>query len=731
MTPSSNPQEFITILMPCKDQKEEFFINAVRSIVQQTSPEWVLLILANPDSPEELGEWTASFRDPRIEFVRCPRSGFAHALNHGMQLARSLFVSILLSDDRYSPDAVATLLKYRERFPSAGFLHSARRHIDSTGQFYGPVMTSRTEFSLDYFVTSGSPVKHLLCWNRSHALAIGGMDEAISLHGCDDYDFPWRMAEAGIQFQAVEECLYEYRLHHQHSRLTTNVPVTRQMDILRSTFQRHGVDPPRTDRYLQRARDRYLIAEYTDQIDRPRGTQLFVRCYREAGEGSADSFIRAGFKKRNWFPHRIYVVPKGGPDGMELARRILGCRQPERLREFLLYALPSVIAPMPRDMFYDDDLQWHQQQFGIDGQIACADVLAEEDALRCYVIISDIVQRASRIPAWRSQIDNRFHGWNRLLVNAILVYAQENGIPAVRIAGSTLVLRYTDKHRSPKAPLYQRIYDDVPRELGAVQEGDWWRLDIARLKDRIAPLARGYTADAWPKTACILHDTERGLGHRDSHPEFVPQADAASPEALRRMLEIEAALDVRVTYSVVGELLQEVRKSIELHGHAIAFHSWDHRIPCDVGAAIEQFQLCRAADYRLKGYRLPQSKFPPGVTDADFTDFNFEWLASSCHSFGGLDVPRMENGLVKIPVHMDDHKMFCDAVSYEAWRDEVLENIESRDFFVLGLHDCYAQFWLSDYADLLEEMRRRATFITLDEAAARVTLGNASWFEQD
>jgi glycosyltransferase involved in cell wall biosynthesis len=731
MSPGSNQQETISILMPCKDQKKEFFLDAVGSVVRQTSPDWVLLVLANPDSPDELCEWAASFSDPRIRFERCPRTGFAHALNHGMHLACSRFVSILLSDDRYSPEAVATLLAYRKRFPGAEFLHSARRHIDSSGNFWGPVMPSRVEFTMDYFLTRGSPVKHLLCWDRDKALSIGGMDEEISLHGCDDYDFPWRMAEAGARFQAVEECLYEYRLHHQHSRLTTTVPVTRQMDVLRIIFDRHGADSRQADRYLQRARERYLIDEYTDQIDRQRGSQMFVRCFLEADVDSRNGFLDAGFKGRNWFPHRVYVLPKGGPDGMKLARRMTGRVQPERMLEFVLYGLPPSIDQLPREIFYDDDLQWHQQQFALDGQVACANVLIEEDALRCYLMISDLVQRASRAPAWRTQIDNRFHGWNRLLLNAILAYAGENGVPTIWVAGSALILRNTDKRRSPKPPLYERIYDEVPRELGAVQEGDWWRLDVKQLKGRMVPLARRYEADAWPKTVCILHDTERGWGHRDLDPEFAYHADEASPDALRRMLQIEAALGVRATYSVVGRMLPEVRQSIETDHHAVAFHSWDHRIPSDGDEAILQFQLCRALDYRLKGYRLPQSKFPPGITDADFVEFNFEWLASSRRSFGGLETPRMENGLVKIPVHMDDHKMFRDGVSYEAWRSEVLENVESRDFFVLGLHDCYAGFWLSGYAELLKELQARATLITLDEVAARVTLGNSRWFEQD
>lgn len=720
--------EPITILLPCKDQKQEYFMDAVMSVVRQTSADWRLLIVTDPDSPSAIADWSAFFGDPRVRVVPCPRHGFAQALNHGLQEAETAFVSILLSDDRYSRHAIRTLQAYRKRFPAVDFFHSARRHIDHKGDYWGDVMPARTRFRIEDFHTSGSPVKHLLCWRREMALAIGGMLESLSVHGCDDYDFPWRMAERGAKFQAVKECLYEYRLHHTHDRLTTAVPITRQLAAIRSMFERHGISARDTDRYLQRARDGYLIAEFTDQIDRDRGAQLFVRCFRESE--SAENFLSAGFKQRYWFPHRIYCLPKGGPDGLKLANRMTGRREPERMREFVLYARTPVVARFPREIFYDNDLQWHQQQFGIDGQIACANVLHEGSALRCYLIVSDIVQRVSRLPKFRTQIDNRFHGWNRLLLNAILLHAAENNVPLVYLAGANLVLRNTDRRRNSKPPLFERIYDDVPRELDGVREGDWWRLDVNKLSGRIARLERGYEIDDWGKTICILHDTERGLGHSVSDPGFAAQADTGSLRALQCMLEVEARMDVRATYSVVGLLMGETREAIERGGHAIAFHSYDHRIAGHADAAIEQFRQCRDLDYRLKGYRLPQSKMIPGITDADFAEWNFEWVASSAYSLG-CEIPVICNGVVKIPVHADDYAMFREGVPFEAWQRKMLAMADAQDFLVIGLHDCYAHLWLPQYEAFLRELQKRASLITLDEVAARLTLGRSRWFEME
>src|SRR5207237_1147607 len=159
----------ITILLPCKDQQREFFLDAVGSVVRQSSPHWILLVLTDPNTPPEITDWADSFGDPRIEVRVCPETGFANALNHGLRQARTEFVCSLLSDDRLHPDAIRTLLSYRRRVPEADFLHSARRHIDAGGRYVGGIAPTRV-LRLDEFRSGGSPVKHLMCWRREMAL---------------------------------------------------------------------------------------------------------------------------------------------------------------------------------------------------------------------------------------------------------------------------------------------------------------------------------------------------------------------------------------------------------------------------------------------------------------------------------------------------------------------------------------------------------------------------------
>ena len=40
------------------------------------------------------------------------------------------------------------------------------------------------------------------------------------------------------------------------------------------------------------------------------------------------------------------------------------------MAEVIIYAQPSVISEFPLDLFFDDDVIWHQQHFGKPGQVA-------------------------------------------------------------------------------------------------------------------------------------------------------------------------------------------------------------------------------------------------------------------------------------------------------------------------------------------------------------------------
>jgi len=732
----------LTILMPCKDQDDAFLAAAIGSVLRQTSPRWRLLVIVDPDTPDPVRARIASFEDGRIHLLVSPGGRLGGALNAGVRAADTDFVCILLSDDALAPGAVATVRRYLRRHPEVDFFYSSRRYIDADGRPQGPVMRSDAEFTLSDFATRGSRVKHLLCWRREKGLEAGGFDERFSDIGCDDFDFPWVMAEAGAHFHPIRECLYYYRNHQEFFRLTTHTPVTRHVEELTAMFRKHRVPEPALTRYLRRALATYILANATASHRDGKPPPLALSCYGEFTPDRVGDFLRSGYKQRHFFPHRVYYLPKGGPDGLKLARRMCGLGDPARLREIVLYAASPTVDLLPDSLYFDDEIVWHQQQFGRKGQVATANVVLDGDRMFGMAYVSDLVQRIPRQRQYKTRVEKVFQGWSRLLVNALLGFALENKIRTFFSPTAGLALAHTDPARTPDGRLFTRIYDHHLLEiLHADRQGEWWRVDVGRNAHRaVLPDKRREVVDAG-KMICLCHDIERGIGHVPSDPDFARAVEGPAREALDVMLDLEERAGVRCTYHIVGMLFDEIRGPVERRGHAVAFHSYDHHVqprlglrdlgkglarrlkeavrPASSGLESSQLQACRAVDYRVKGYRPPQSQLTGELSDAHLSYYNFEWLASSQWSLRRRS-PGLENGIVKIPIHLDDFGLYTGAFGFDEWCRRAVELIRENDFTAISLHDCYAGWWLKGYGEFLRSIRDMGTFLTFDDLAASV-----------
>jgi glycosyltransferase involved in cell wall biosynthesis len=246
----------LTVIMPLKNYHDGFLQKALESVLRQTCPFWRLLIVVEQADLEMFKTLLREeAKGPRIQIIVNQGYRLAGAINSGMTRATTDFVALLLADDMWSTDAVETLSDYIAKYPQIDFFHSSRRYIDEQGRFISSVYHSKENINLDDF--KFGPAKHLLCWRRSKALSIGGLDESLSsLVGPDDYDFPWTMAENGATFKAVKECLYYYRNHCECFRLTTHTPLSVNRREVGRILKKHKVRLLRrvlilTRKYLQ------------------------------------------------------------------------------------------------------------------------------------------------------------------------------------------------------------------------------------------------------------------------------------------------------------------------------------------------------------------------------------------------------------------------------------------------------------------------------------------------
>ena len=231
----------ITIILPVKDYVPRYLKAAVQSVLDQSWSDWRLLVMADRSVATELESFLeGELSDSRLRLVAVGTPNLAATINAGMKQASTEFVTLLLGDDIFVVNAIEVLQRAIRAQTDVDFFHSSRRIIDGEGTPISSVHASRSHFEWKDFL-NGSPVKHLLCWRREMALAIGGVDETLSTQGPDDYDFPWSMFEHGASFQALPECLYIYRNHCDGFRLTTHEPRTVQLLTVRKILQKHGI----------------------------------------------------------------------------------------------------------------------------------------------------------------------------------------------------------------------------------------------------------------------------------------------------------------------------------------------------------------------------------------------------------------------------------------------------------------------------------------------------------
>lgn len=272
--PSSPP--LVTVLVACRNPHPQFLREALASVTSQTSRRWRLQVILDDDDPggrAAAGDALASIaaaHDGRFALLRNEGRRITGAFNTGMHHAETPWVCVLHADDLLDRRAIAILNRHIARRPFVDYFHSARRYVDDEGRPVSGVRRPVPRVRPSDFVDYG-PVKSLHCWKVAAALAIGGMDESLGLHGADDYDFPWRMAEAGCAFHPIPDCLYSFRDHRSHHRLTTHVPLDRQVAELRRILRKHRVPDAEIERQIERRTSGYLRqALYRDDEDRRR-----------------------------------------------------------------------------------------------------------------------------------------------------------------------------------------------------------------------------------------------------------------------------------------------------------------------------------------------------------------------------------------------------------------------------------------------------------------------------
>jgi hypothetical protein len=444
--------------------------------------------------------------------------------------------------------------------------------------------------------------------------------------------------------------------------------------------------------------------------------------YRRVGDYSR--FGAQGLSRREVFGHLAIALPKPYPDSQLLLEKSgmpPGVLKRGRFVQINLYT--TDFYDLPDELFWDPEVNWHHQQFGLKGLIAAAGLWIQDQTVTITTLQSDLCQQLYRHKLLRNvcktQVETHFKYWYAILFNAVLDFCVATGQSIIYSPTGEQIVRNTTQQIVPD--LFLRIYNYPGNRYicrRTTRNGaEYWEVPVTANTARIARLRPEAIAPQQKETRpqiCLFHDIEENVDTDISAGECA--------DNLRRMLAIEKDFGVVATYNVLGTLFERKRTEILASNpqHSIGFHSFDHRIN-----DLNQLPQCRNIDLRVKGYRPPRSDLTAELTDYNLTRLNFEWFACSAHRLG-FDAYQLENGLVKIPIALDDYPLFTGTVGYDQWMCELLGMSSERAFFAFSLHDCYASHWLEHYARLLDKLAAIGDFINADVVCDRMFLPGAS-----
>jgi len=176
--------------------RERYLPSAIRSVLNQTMPDFELLILDNSSS-DGTEQVVKSFDDPRMRHIRHPPITIGAQRNLGLREARGEFVAFLDDDDEWLPAKLERQLGvFRNGPPDLALVYGGFVRIDSEGREFAthrPVLQGRILLDLlwhrDAFTGSASNPLMKVSFLRG----LGGYNDELCTS--EDWELYLRLAE--------------------------------------------------------------------------------------------------------------------------------------------------------------------------------------------------------------------------------------------------------------------------------------------------------------------------------------------------------------------------------------------------------------------------------------------------------------------------------------------------------------------------------------------------------
>lgn len=201
----------ISVLMGTYNEKKEYVIRAIESILKQTYAEFEFII-CDDASEEEFFQWLKEYckKDERIILLRNEKNiGLAPTLNRCLDCAKSQYVARMDADDVSRKTRFEKQKAFLDENTDYALVGSNVLLIDENASWGGRKLPANPEKNDFLF---GSPFVHpAIMVRRSALVELSGYAEGKFACRTEDYELFMRLYAKGYKGHNLQESLFEYR----------------------------------------------------------------------------------------------------------------------------------------------------------------------------------------------------------------------------------------------------------------------------------------------------------------------------------------------------------------------------------------------------------------------------------------------------------------------------------------------------------------------------------------
>ena len=217
------PSPLISVVIPAYNH-ERFIGAAIDSVLEQSVADFELIIV-DDGSTDRTAEVIKGYDDPRISYTWQENQDAFNTINRGMSMASGHYISILNSDDVYTPNRFESLLAHQEKTGAVCLFSDVIPISDDGDVFSDPNFGWNVwhQKNRDYYYRHNDIYTGFLNGNfmvttsnlfmtRAAVEKVGQFSSLRYLH---DYDYIFRMMLAypdAVHYIGEEQLLY-YRIH--------------------------------------------------------------------------------------------------------------------------------------------------------------------------------------------------------------------------------------------------------------------------------------------------------------------------------------------------------------------------------------------------------------------------------------------------------------------------------------------------------------------------------------